>query len=693
MKSYDLKFKQFSWEIGFGLALAVIFGYVAARHAGMYPVIFADEQLYSRFARLVPLKDATIPSYLYLSLFGLTNACGNGFLECTRYLNLLFFIAAGPFIYLSARTVCSKPAAMMVALMCMLAPFKSYTAYFMPESMYFFAFSVLTWLALARRTMHWARLALATGAVLGAMTLVKVHALFLVPALCAYLLYASWASRRDGPWFRIGLASACLAVAAVFATKFALGYAFVGGEGLHLLGSFYGNQASGSLSASDALLKLMPAALISLKGHLMMLALLFGLPLAAIVHFVLSPGARANAGADVAALKVYSILMIGVALMLAVFYTASIADWGVKEGVRLHVRYYSFTFPLLVMIGAAHAGDAWRPSWPALPWLIAAVLAAALLYSATELPATYRLLMGDGPEIFSLGLGDTRARIVLAVELAILAVWALNRKRAAALFLFVLLPLSVLNAEVAANKFRAAARTPSMYDNAGRFAHDYLAPADRNNVTIAGTNLGELMRTKFHLDSADADLMDIPSGSPLQPYQLPGRKSWLLVVGDHALPPGVTPVVKTAEFALVNTNPNNRPLGNVKFSGPLAGQLLAGAEGLAGPEPWGRWSTARRVRLHFNAPLPKQLNLFLTVQAFGPNAEQEFKVRAGQAEASFRGPGMPQEIFLQLQTDGTEKTVTIDIPQPVSPKALGWSGDTRELGLGMIRVEIGTAAR
>lgn len=682
------------WTAGFLAALALVFAYVAQRHAGTYPAVFADEQIYSRLARLVPLTQATIPSYLYFWLYRLTNALGDGFLDGVRYLNLLFFVGAAPFIYLSARTVSPRPAAMMVALACVLAPAKIYTAYFMPESMYFFGFAVLTWLALARRDLHWAKYALAAGAVLGLMMLVKVHALFLLPALCAFMLYAGWRQHRQGPWLRIGLASACLAAGAALALKFSLGYLFGGEGGLHLLGPLYGNQAGGSLGALDKLLKLLPAALISLKGHAMMLAIMFALPLAAIVHFALSRGAREDAGNGVEALIAYTVLMLGAALALAVFYTASIAGFGPQEGVRLHVRYYNFTFPLLLMVAAARIGSGWRASWAALPWAIAAVLAAVLVHAPSVLVNEYRLLMADAPEIVSLGLDapGSFAALVIGLEIALLALWAASRSLAASAFLFVFLPICVFNAETVATSFLALAHNPSPYDTAGKFTHDYLSPAERNKVTVAGTNLGELLRAKFHIDAPDVELMDLPPGWALQPYQLPGRNSWLLVVGDHALPPGVTPVVKKDGFALVQTHADNKPLGSVAMSGPLEGDLLTGADGLAGAEPWGRWSNARQVRLHFRAPLPRQLNLFLTVQAFGPNEGQEFKVRAGRAEAGFRIPGMPQEIHLQLQTEAGERTVTIDVPQPVSPKSLGMSGDTRELGLGITKLEIGTPA-
>ena len=57
--------------------------------------MFGDEQVYSRLARLVPLAEVGMTSYLYFAVFGLTSKCGNGLLDCARYLNPAFFGASG----------------------------------------------------------------------------------------------------------------------------------------------------------------------------------------------------------------------------------------------------------------------------------------------------------------------------------------------------------------------------------------------------------------------------------------------------------------------------------------------------------------------------------------------------------------------------------------------------------------------
>ena len=682
------------WEIGFGIALMIIFAYIARRHGSTYPSVFADEQIYSHFARLVPLQEVTIPSYLYLSVYGLTNACGEGFLRCARYVNLLFFIGSAPFIYLATRTVAAKPLAMLVALLCVAAPTSTYTGYFMPESMYFFGFAVLTWLSLAPSRLHWALHAALAGAVLGLMTLVKVHALFLVPALALFMAYLGWSRSPGAAGLGRGILAAIASVAAVFIAKFIAGFLFVGKDGLQILGSFYGNQASDGVSAGATLLTLLPAAWFSLQGHLMSLVMIFGLPIAVMVWHGLSPRARANAGPQVSALMAYALLMLGAAIALTVFYTASTAGYGPLDGKRLHARYYTFALILPLMIAAARTGTGWRQARAALPWVLAALLSAAIIYAATALPASYLFLLADGPEIVALGLDkpESMATVLLGLQIAVLALWSMNRALGGMAFVLVFMPLFILNGERMIAPYMAQYRNANAYDNAGMYVRKHLSPEQRNGVRIVGDNLGELLRARFHVDAREVDTMVLPTGWQIEPYSLPGRKSWLLVIGDYGLPQGVTTVHKTAEFSLVAAPSNNRSLGEAMLSGPLDNALLAGADGLAGPEGWGRWSSADQVHLHFKKPLPQRLNLFLTMQAFGLNVGKEFVVRVGGAEQRVKLAERPHEIFLQFDTDGTQKTITIDVPDARSPKELGISGDIRRLGLGLWRVEIGTPA-
>jgi hypothetical protein len=268
--------------------------------------------------------------------------------------------------------------------------------------------------------------------------------------------------------------------------------------------------------------------------------------------------------------------------------------------------------------------------------------------------------------------------------------WAARWRGAAVLYLFVLVPALTWNYQVKFRAFQSQVINAGPFDQAGLAVRDLVPRADRKDITIAGTGLAELMRAKFHIDDRDVTLLEMADGVPYDLDYLPVRKKWLVVVGPHALPPELKPTVQTAQFTLVKISASHAPLASVALNGAPAGTVLAGLEGLAGPESWGSWSNAKVVVLRFAKPLPKQLNVVLTAQAFGPNAEQQFTARVGEASKRFRVPTTPTEVFLQFDTDGKQDTLRIEVPQPVSPESLGLSVDKRTLGIGLINVEIGT---
>ena len=669
--------------LAFAAALAAVFAWLASRHTGSFPVLFADEQIYSESARLLARGEPVVPSYLYFALYRLTGLFGDRFLDGARALNVLFLLGAAPFWYLAARVVTDKGPACALALLCVLAPVNLFTGFFTPEAMYYFGFAVLSWLALTRSGWRWHAPAL--GVVLGALSLVKVHALFLLPAMGAWLLLAHW------PAWRAGLAQGALAIGIAIATKLALGFALAGEPGLHLLGRLYGDLASGGREAGMTVLALAPAALHSLKGHLLMLALLFALPLAQLALLAFSPAA---ASGEVRRAWAYTLLMLASGLLLTTFYTASIAAFGPHEGDRLHVRYYDFMFPLLLLWAAPQRDAAALPARAALRWAIAAVVVAAALFGALTLAREYTLLLADAPELVSLGVGvpGSHAALLVAAGLGLLQLWAFRPRLAALLFLFAFLPACVVNAEWNTRAFHERNRQAGAYDLAGRYAHDHVPPAERGEVTVVGTT-GDLLRAKFHIDAPGVTILDLPDGWPLQPYQMPGRKRWMLVVGEHALPAGADIVHRDKDFALVRTSPDNQPLGALSTNGPLEGALLEKVEGLDKRESWGRWSNGGTIRLYFRQPLPEKLNLFLTAMAYGPNVGKDFILRAGAAGTRFHLPAMPGEIHLQLDTDGKTRMISIDVPQPASPHSLGAGIDTRTLGIGISKIEIGKRAR
>jgi phosphoglycerol transferase len=662
------------------LALVLVFLVLAGRNHGLYPLVFADEWSYSRAARLEPLAQSIVPSYLYLKLFSVTNACGTGFLECARLLNALLFVAAAPFIYLAARRALGKPAAALVAVASVLAPINSHTAYFMPESTYFFGFWAVSWLLLSWQGRPGVRLGVVAGALLGLLALVKVHALFLLPAAGAFMLWRGW---REGSW-RGGVLAAVLLGLTALAVKTALGYLLAGPAGLGLLGSFYGKHASNS---HGSLAHLLAPLVRSLYGHAMALGLLFALPMLAAFATLASPQARARLAAPGQALVAYAALMLGATLLMTGAFTASIADGGPEEALRLHMRYYDFVFPLLLMLGASLAEAAPAAFWKRL--LLAAPCAFLLWWAWTKLPF-YKTGFVDSPELGALVNvaypDDTR--LLVQLQWAAMACWVAWPLLGRMVFLCVVLPFATIAASANIGQILGRAAVPNAYDQAGLYARHALDGSGRAGLAVAGDDLSGLARAQFHIDSPGSSTIALQPGEALDPTLLPARRPYLLVVGRHALPEGIEILAHRQAFALLKLGSAPRTLHKIAFSDPQQGGVLAAATGLADKEPWGSWSNAKRVTLRFAQPLPERLALFINGRAFGPNVGKDFVLAVGGASRTFRLPASEQEVYLQLPTDGRQRELSIDIPAPTTPQEAGTGNDKRALGIGLVSLEI-----
>src|SRR6202022_1752957 len=115
--------------------------------------------------------------------------------------NACFFAIALFFIYGGCRSYASHKVALFVAILSVLGPVNTYAAYFMPESMYFCAFWILSWFLLHNIGKGSRTLGIGTGAILGSMAMIKFHAVFLAPGFVAFILLA-WLSKAANLTFR-----------------------------------------------------------------------------------------------------------------------------------------------------------------------------------------------------------------------------------------------------------------------------------------------------------------------------------------------------------------------------------------------------------------------------------------------------------------------------------------------------------
>ena len=662
------------------VAMAGLFVFLVGRGIGIYPVVFADEWSYSSFSRLLPLSEAGVPSYLYLLLYGTTSTCGDGFLECARVLNCVFVVVAMPFIYQVARLVCGPLLACLVAVLAVLGPINTYAIYFMPEAMYFMGFWMLTWLVLTRDKWPAPAFGLAVGFAGGLLSLVKVHALFILPALVAYGFCLPFLRQDEGRWRR-ALAIACAIAAAFLATKFLLGYLLAGKAGLSLFGSLYGAQAAGASGGAAArAVALAPKALSSLAGHVMALGVLFTLPLACVVTGLPVRLPRDGSGADAAPrIRLYTALVLATLVAVVAVFTAGAEGSGPLETAgRLHMRYYNFALPLLLVVAAAEFRS--QADAGALRGLGAGILVAVAGYAAFALVPAYTPSMVDSPE-----LRGVTGRVGLFTAIGVLSIvatiaWVLRPRWGAALFLFVLVPVIAVTGTLKVGQEVRQRKTPDLYDEAGQFGRRYLG-ADVARLTVVAPHPAPLLRALFHLDSIHAGAHQQPEGTKLVLQQFPKDTAWLLLIGKYELEDGQRSSLDFGKYSLVHVARERRlDFRAAEWPG------VTHKSGLSWPEPWGTWTNGRDVMIEFATTLPRRFELTLIGHAFGANGT--FPVRVGGTTRTFQLPAEDAASSAVFETDGNERIIRISVPHPAVPQALGLGDDPREIGLGLRQLTI-----
>jgi phosphoglycerol transferase len=667
------------------VAMLAVFVYMVLRNGGQYASVFSDEWSYSSFSRLMPFSETPVPSYLYYTVYRLSSSCGDGFLECARVLNALFFVAAMPFIYLLARQHMTRGTALLVALLAIAAPNNTYTSYFMPEAMYFFGFWAFSWSAVREGGAATLPKVALSASLLGLLAMVKVHALFLLPAYLAYLVYCAFAARAvEHPWWRRALLKVAVALVTAAAVRMAVGYLYAGSNGLYLFGTLYANQAQ----TRPGLDVLAGMALLNLRGHLMALALMFSMPLAAAALQAISRRQRGAAGAASSRLLAWSALMLPSLVVVTAVFTGLVAGSGSESGARLHMRYYDFALPLLLML----AGAALAPTAPAAAppgWrrrlLVAVPLMVIMVAASQILIPAYTPNHIDSPALFGFTHDRGWYRALMWLSLASVLLWTAHARHGARLFLYLCAPLGLVVAAGHVNLYAGMAQRPDDYVKAGLYAHQYLRPQEADRLTIVGADIANLFKTRFFVDNRKAELVKLAPGEPVTAASLKYPNGWLLVVGGHALPPGAVAHSGARGYVLARVKPLAEA-GLHRFTDDEDESLRS--TGLSGIEPWGRWSDGALVTLTWDQPLPRKVRLRLDAAAYGPNAELPFTLTAGATVVPLRVGDSHRWQELRFDTDGTVRTIEIRVPRPTSPQELGRAPDARKLGIGLYSLEV-----
>jgi hypothetical protein len=237
------------------------------------------------------------------------------------------------------------------------------------------------------------------------------------------------------------------------------------------------------------------------------------------------------------------------------------------------------------------------------------------------------------------------------------------------------------------------------YDEAGQFAQRYLGP-DVAKLAIVAPELASIFRTHFYMRTAENTFISLPNGTRIDPAAIPANIEWLLMLGSYELPF----VPKQSVHIPFKNGTDNAANSDASASGPAVdaytlvriasklevnfisgplGPFLTKIEGLSEAESVGRWSTGKEVVLTFSKPLPNRFELVIDAFALGPNVDKAIKLGVNGKQYEMALTGQPSTVTVQVTSDRSDNKITIEIPEPISPKALGSSSDPRTLGVAL----------
>lgn len=650
------------------------------RNINLYPRIFADEYTYSTFSRLREFSHSTIPGYLYLMVYRITNVCGDNFLDCVKILNIIFFVCSIPFIYSILKKVSNHGIALLITLLTVLGPINSYTTYFMPESLFFFSFWLFVWFILQLDNVSKIKMWSLGGVLLGFCSLIKPHALLFLPAIIIYIFYIS--RQRDVPWVPKAIRDASIFAFFVFFTKLLIGYGLAGTAGITIFGSTYTSIAVSSVTSLEHYVNLIVLSIKSLKGHVLAISLLFSVPVAIMVKSLFYGNEKNEQQKK---MSFFSIIVLLNLVLITVIFTSLISVINPEELFRLHMRYYNFAFPLFFIITASQLFTESVHDKIKQKILIAIPIGLIIVYAIHTKISPYKHYLIDSPELFGFIHNATFFCILSGVSMLSIILWVYRDKIGIKFFIYIFMPITIIASTFFANQELRKNATPNIYDRTGMFMKQYLATKEEfSKVLIVGSDPVGLYQTLFYIDNEKASVEIIPIESVYDISKIPAEKEWVVIIGNYHLLNNTFETLQMNNFTLIHTI----NIGAIDFKKSTKLSAVSSIQGLSETESWGVWSHSNIVTFEFSKQLPEKFNIHLTAHAFGPNIDEEITASVGSSEFKFLLKEYDEEKILEFNNPDKSNILKINIPNPISPKELGLNNDNRKIGIGFVKLSI-----
>lgn len=667
------------------ISMLIMTIYMLFRNYGVYPSV-VDEYTYNLGSRLVNLGDASTPNYLFKLVFRSTSICGDGWLECGKLINIIFYVSSIPLIYLISKKITSKNNALIVAVLSMLSPISTYTSYFMPESMYFFFFWILMLGLTGADSLDSIFKMLLIAILLGLLSLIKPHAFFLIFPIFIYGIYVNYSKKKN--IFYWAVKYIILTIFGIALTKFSIAYYFSGIEGLSFFGKSYNGVGtfifSYAFASASNFLEVFNLLFTQIAGHWLALSIIFGPVICASTSVLLSPlNEQSNSDLgdsnEVTQKNFAALTLIMVCFMTCVSasFTAGLGVQTVSEASRLHMRYYNFLLPLILIAGTINGINLFKHrALLATPFICAVFYALATNYSI--LIPNYV----DGPEMRGLYANKYFFYILGLSSSVLMIIWIKKPKISLALFFFIFYPFYLLVSNYYINIELRNRMHLSPYDRAAIFAAQFLPKIDTSSMVMVGAPpaLGVLALSQIYIDNPDVAVITLPEGGVINKESLGKDFKWILYTGDYSVSLPTSFGLKFDGFQISRID---SPIEIVNFSGDRWPGYIDYIKGFGPAEPWGRWSRSKNLEIKFLKPLPVKFALHIKASPYGENLNKKFIVDVGGEEKFFNLSANNQDVVLDFNNPSHSQLIKIVVPAPVSEE-----GPYQGIGFGLIQMKI-----
>ena len=129
----------------------------------------------------------------------------------------------------------------------------------------------------------------------------------------------------------------------------------------------------------------------------------------------------------------------------------------------------------------------------------------------------------------------------------------------------------------------------------------------------------------------------------------------------------------------------------IRFSSEPLPPFVKRTYGIGQAETMGRWTTGKLAVIELTGALPRSFDIELVAGAYGPNVGAKARLIIGAVVREFvvtGDIGAARSYTVSFDGVSAESMIFIEVPEPISPAALGKSDDSRKLGLALVAMAI-----